>query len=71
MDHQISELMHRFSGIHKMLIQHSEYESSLHEKKRGFKAIAVDRTQLTADYSNKVAILSDIVTLVEALEMET
>ena len=67
MEGQMAELMHRFSGIHKMLIDHAEYESALHEKKRGFKAIPIDRSSLTNDYSNKVNIISDLVTLVEDL----
>jgi hypothetical protein len=63
--------MHRFSGIHKMLIGHSEKESDNHEKKRGFKVMPIDRRQLVPDYGNKVSIINDIVALAETYELET
>jgi hypothetical protein len=65
---QMGELMHRFAGIHGVLIGHAERESQLHERRRGFKTLTVDPAQLLPDYSNKANIIGDIVTLVEAME---
>jgi hypothetical protein len=64
----MGELMQRFAGIHRMLISHSQQESALHERRRGFKPMTVDPTLLLPDYANKATIIADIVTLVEAME---
>lgn len=49
-----------------MLINHSQQESWTHERRRGFKVMPIDGRALTVDYTNKVSIINDIVTLVEA-----
>lgn len=64
----MGELMKRFAGIHRMLINHSQNESALHERKRGFKPLIVDTTLLVPDYANKGSIIGDIVRLVEDME---
>ena len=51
-----------------MLIQHSERESALHERQRGYKAMKVDASCLTADYNNKACIIGEITELMEKLE---
>jgi hypothetical protein len=61
---QLIELQKRFNGIHKILINHSEFESDLHERKKGYKVLPIDRLSLTSDYGNKVGIIGDIVDLV-------
>lgn len=51
-----------------MLINHSQNESAIHERKKAFKPLVIDPTTLVPDYANKVSIMGDIVTLVEAIE---
>ena len=54
-----------------MLIEHSDQESRLHERKRGFKVMPIDHAQLVPDYTNKTSIIRDIVALVEGIEEGT
>ena len=70
LERQLNELQSRFNGMHKILIQHSQAESSLHEKKKGYRDMPIDPSSLNTDYSNKVMIIQDIVDLVESIEEE-
>jgi hypothetical protein len=68
LEQQLSQLLLRFAPLHQRLIAHAEFESNLHERRRGFKILAIDRELLTADYANKTEIAGDIVGLVEGVE---
>ena len=70
LESQMAQLMGRFAGVHEMLIGHAERESALHERRRGFRALPIDRSLLLPDYANKANIIADIVALVEAIEGE-
>ena len=52
---QIGELMHRFSGIHRTLNEHSDQESQLHERKRGFKVMPMTMHSLSPTTPTKPA----------------
>lgn len=68
LDQQLAALLLRFAPLHQRLIAHAEIESNLHERRRGFKLLPLDRSLLTPDYANKTEIAGDIVGLVEAME---